>query len=136
MSLMNRLFRAVRQGSIDAGRTRARQHLLARGDRFLADNGFSRELLERGNRAWPWRVEASVAAIRLPPIASRGDSAVRSPFGTAPIAVETRLADAFAELDAMSDVELRDLGIQRPDIVEAVRHGRRGVEREAAGEAA
>lgn len=35
----------------------ARRKLLARSDRLLADVGISRELLEDGVGAWPWRVE-------------------------------------------------------------------------------
>jgi uncharacterized protein YjiS (DUF1127 family) len=36
-------------------RSRLRQELLRWDARLLADAGFSRELLEDGVRAWPWR---------------------------------------------------------------------------------
>lgn len=39
-------------------RARTRNALLALSDRNLADAGFSRELLEKGVKAWPWKVEA------------------------------------------------------------------------------
>ena len=38
------------------GRERARRELLNLNDRYLADLGFSRELLEEGVQAWPWRI--------------------------------------------------------------------------------
>jgi len=40
---------------------RLRQNLLDRDDRFLTDAGFSRELLEAGVHAWPWRVQGETA---------------------------------------------------------------------------
>lgn len=40
------------------GRERARRELLNLNDRYLEDLGFSRELLEEGVNAWPWRVSA------------------------------------------------------------------------------
>lgn len=40
-------------------RSRARRELLGRSDRLLADIGISRERLEAGVRAWPWRVDGS-----------------------------------------------------------------------------
>lgn len=33
-----------------------RRELLTRDDCFMANNGFSRQLLEQGVSAWPWRV--------------------------------------------------------------------------------
>jgi len=36
-------------------RLRIRQQLGGLSDRQLADMGFSRELLEQGSEAWPWR---------------------------------------------------------------------------------
>lgn len=39
------------------GRNRVRHELLMMSDRNLKDIGFSRELLEKGVSAWPWRVE-------------------------------------------------------------------------------
>lgn len=41
----------------NAARNRIRHDFLARGDRFLADIGVSRELLEDGVGAWPWTVD-------------------------------------------------------------------------------
>ena len=42
-----------------AGRERARRAFLQMNDRLLADAGISRELLNRGVKAWPWRAEAN-----------------------------------------------------------------------------
>lgn len=44
-----------------AARRRARRTLLRMNDRLLADMGVSRERLEQGVKAWPWRVEADSA---------------------------------------------------------------------------
>ena len=41
------------------------------------------------------------------------------------IAHERDLAEAIEHLEAMSDAQLRDIGITRADIVDAVRFGRR-----------
>lgn len=40
------------------GRARAREVLLGNSDRMLEDAGLSRELLESGVKAWPWRAPA------------------------------------------------------------------------------
>ena len=51
MSLMSKLL-------IWIERSRMRHDLLQRDARVLADIGYSRELLERGVRAWPWKAPA------------------------------------------------------------------------------
>ena len=118
MTFVNRMTRAVERCLLEAGRSRARAALLAQSDRLLADSGFSRELLERGNGAWPWRVaDTTQSGARVASVAAAEDA--------------TR-ARAVAELKAMSDAELADLGLSRAGIVDAVRHGRPGVERAAA----
>ena len=40
------------------GRKRALEILLNSSDRMLEDAGFSRELLEKGVHAWPWKSES------------------------------------------------------------------------------
>ena len=61
MSILNRMTRALENSFVNAGRANARRYLLRQSDRVLADGGFSRELLERGNAAWPWRAEGPEA---------------------------------------------------------------------------
>src|SRR5215813_10223396 len=87
-------------------RSRARHELLQLDDRRLADIGYSRDLLEAGVSAWPWRLPAEAATAR--------------PLG------EADYAQAVAELKASSDADLRDLGISRAGIEDAVRYGRPG----------
>ena len=61
------------------GRERARRYLLGCSDRTLADAGFSRERLERGEHAWPWRlaetVPASPGAMRAARMSPAGEAA-------------------------------------------------------------
>jgi len=120
--------RALEKSLLNTGRTRARRYLLDRSDRFLLDNGFSRELLERGNGAWPWRLEA------VEPWAPSGAGftaeSTRAPVSRR-LDSRSKLSEAVAELNALSDAELSDLGISRAGIVEAVRRGRPGIDRVA-----
>ena len=96
-----------------AGRTRARRELLRSSDRALTDAGFSRELLEAGVGAWPWRIDDSITAARALHTARARRQAERR---------------AIEELAAYSDAELTDLDIARADIGRKVREGRVGVE--------
>ena len=127
MSILNRLYENLRTSRIESGRSIARQHLLGQSERMLRDAGFSRELLEQGNRAWPWRIEADAAPVTASaPVATP----VVEPVGES-VAVarsERELTAAMAELDTYSDAELNDLGISRAGIAEAVRHGRPGID--------
>ena len=127
MSILNRLYEGLKTSRIESGRAIARQHLLGQSERMLRDAGFSRELLEQGNRAWPWRIEADAS----PVIASAAPAApVVEPIGES-VAIarsERELMAAMAELDTYSDAELNDLGISRAGIAEAVRHGRPGID--------
>ena len=92
-------------------RERAREVLLRMSDRALADAGFSRELVESGVKAWPWRAE--------------------EPAQLTPLKFDTVNAHkAIDELAAYSDKDLQDLGISRSGIPEAVKLGRVGIERE------
>ena len=97
-----------------SGRARARRELLHLDDRLLADAGFSRELLELGVDAWPWRVQA-------------GADRLTSPLVGGEVA-ERELAIAAEALRRYSDAELTDLGIGRGDIDRAVREGRPGID--------
>lgn len=91
-------------------RRSTRRELLAMSDRRLEDLGFSRSLLDEGLGAWPWREEALLED------------------GFRPARREQAERRAIRELEQYSDRELADLGLSRVGIVEAVRHGRAGVE--------
>ena len=108
MGMLQTLSQALGNSFINAGRTRAREQLLARDDRFLADAGLSRELLESGNAAWPWRATPEREEIRI----------------------------AVSELSRLDERELADLGIARGAIVSAVRDGRPGIDGPSDREAA
>lgn len=82
--------------------------LLALDDRTLTDINISRELLEQGVKSWPWLMPQDSVAV------TSAASGIRA---------------AVKELDSYSDSELADLGISRGDIVNAVLHGRPGIER-------
>jgi hypothetical protein len=92
------------------GRVLAREYLLTCGDRMLADNGFSRELLEKGVRGWPWRIPVEPELTQC----NKAELAAQS--------------QAIADLDSLSDTELQDLGITRGTIEQAVVFGREGVQ--------
>ncbi len=94
-------------------RSRLRKQLLQRSDRLLADIGVSRELLEAGVRAFPWKapVDTTETLGRL---------------NLEPELTEADYAAAVAELEGYADEELWDLGLTRGSIAEAVRHGRPG----------
>ena len=94
-------------------RSRLREKLLQLHNRTLADMGFSRELLKRGVRGWPWRTPVD-------PAVDLG----RVEFGRS--LTEADCAAAVAELEAYSDADLKDLGLSRAGIPDAVRHGRSG----------
>ena len=93
-------------------RSRLRHSLLQLDARLLADAGFSRELVEAGVRAWPWRTPAEPEGLGS------------LPFGRRPTEADYRAA--IAELESYSDADLLDLGLSRGAIPEAVRNGRPG----------
>ena len=114
MLLIQQLKTLFADGSNWLGRERLRRHLLGLSDRTLEDAGFSRELLESGADAWPWRAQAE-------------DHGVRPGVGRAGLA-NREIKQAVTELNAYSDVELADLGLARHQIEDAVRYGRPGYE--------
>lgn len=96
------------------GRQRARQVLLMQGQRELEDMGISRHLLLQGVQAWPWRDESAPTKVEQPAPATRLTRAQRRAE-----------KQAIRTLRSLSDAELRDMGVSRGGIVDAVRHGRR-----------
>ncbi len=112
---MSNFFRSVVDGLGNffelTGRARLRRELLQYSDRVLEDMGFSRELLDAGLDAWPWR-----KGLQAPVTGAEYRNAVK-------------------ELSAFSDADLADLGLCRAEIRYAVRYGRVGIDinaREAA----
>lgn len=95
-------------------RARLRRELLKYDERTLEDMGFSRELLEAGAGAWPWRLEAE---------ANIGYVGNYKPYRKS-----IGYRQAVSELQAYSDAELADLGLHRSDIEYAVRNGRPGID--------
>lgn len=116
--LSKRMIAAIQYRLEVTARARTRRILLDRSDRFLEDVGISRELLEAGVHAWPWRVDGSVPPAEPVRESRRG------------------LRKAIRELNAYSDRELADLGLARADIPRAVLYGRPGIDRDARSEAA
>jgi uncharacterized protein YjiS (DUF1127 family) len=122
---MMRIIEAIKQGYqrsiVQAGRARIRRELLSLSDRSLVDAGFSRELLEAGVSAWPWRVNQDIGPINYPALAG-----FHQPVSVAP--QKSQYRQAVAELRAYSDLELADLGLARGQIEYAVKHGRPGID--------
>jgi len=54
---MSGFLETINRGLIYLAKDRARRELLMQSDRFLEDVGMSRELLEAGVHAWPWRID-------------------------------------------------------------------------------
>jgi len=86
--------------------SRTRTQLLAMGDRQLEDLGISKDLLLHGNDFWPWR-ENSMDQLDSQP--KRMSSA--------------EINKAIKDLSQYTDQQLRDIGISRGSIREAVLHG-------------
>ena len=121
---LDRIVNSVEKSFVNAGRTRARLDLLKRSERVLADGGFSRDLLEQGNQAWPWRIDGSVPTPSTQYLFA--PAGLRTPVP----AMQQRFASnakAVADLNAYSDAELADLGLARAGIVDAVHEGRPGM---------
>ena len=116
MSMMKSIIHVINDAMMQAARERVRSELLRRSDRQLEDIGVSRELLQRGARAWPWRV-SGVGGAALAAAGQEQSITVES-------LSETEIARAIAELNQYTDSELHELNLTRRDIPHAVRHGR------------
>lgn len=55
-SFLQRIMQSLSRAFERSAQARTRRYLLGQSDRALADMGFSRELLEQGAKAWPWRL--------------------------------------------------------------------------------
>jgi uncharacterized protein YjiS (DUF1127 family) len=110
MTLLKRFYRGYQKHMLRVGREQARTVLLSRSDRILSDLGFSRYLLESGIDAWPWEAsQESMPASHLDSVLSSDKEAIKA-------------------LQALSDIELQDLGISRGVIHHSVTQGRIGIE--------
>ena len=96
------------------GRANLRRRLLRFDERTLEDMGFSRELLEAGVGAWPWRLAA--------------ETSIGYIGNYKPYRKSFDYRQAVRELHAYSDAELADLGLHRSGIEYAVRNGRPGID--------
>lgn len=93
-------------------------HLQTMTERQLLDCGFSPELVAKGVKAWPWRIEITASE---------------------KLTLTSKLREekkAVRQLQRYSDAELFDLGICRGSIPDAVRNGRPGIDRHVNDEAA
>jgi uncharacterized protein YjiS (DUF1127 family) len=121
MHIIQSIKTAYQRSIVQAGRARVRRELLSLSDRALADSGFSRELLEAGVSAWPWRIAEDLEPINFAALAQTQQPAYAVPK-------KNQYRQAVAELKAYSDLELADLGLARSQIEYAVRHGRPGLD--------
>lgn len=133
MSIFRKIKDAFIEASVLNGKVRARNELLRMSDRQLTDFGFSKELLQAGVSAWPWRMEEETVNMPLQVDAARitisqndvmKNGAAQRVDGTDRKAIQK----AITELNAYSDRDLAELGIARNSIEEMVRHGRPMVE--------
>lgn len=108
--LLSFLYRGIVYGQ----KERVRRELLQRSDRSLIDLGFSRQKLEQGVAAWPWREQ----------LGNDAEVNVAANAGTAQLSYR----QAVKELQGYSDAELTELGIARSTIAQAVRDGRPGID--------
>lgn len=106
---MKNLIQSLEHAAVSIGRHRLRRELLKKNDRLLEDLGFSRERLEEGVDAWPWRLSPEDRQLSFSATLDRREA-----------------RQAIAKLQAYSDRELNDLGLARGDIEHVVHHGRPG----------
>lgn len=123
MGFFNRIKNNMIEASLRAGKAKACRQLLAMSDRQLEDFGMSRELLEQGISAWPWKAEHTGE------YAGEGLAIVPAITQVAPAKPSRKvIRQAVSELSAYSDRELAELGITRDTIEEAVQYGRPAIE--------
>jgi uncharacterized protein YjiS (DUF1127 family) len=85
-------------------KARMQSTLLSMGQKWAEDKGYSYEAIVAGESEWPWRKSAEK------------------------VVNEKEIRRVIRELKSYNDRELRDIGIPRTDIENAVRYGRPGYE--------
>ena len=113
-TLFDRLGTRYTEYMTHQGRYQARRVLLSQSNAVLEDLGISRHLLESGINAWPWQTTVEQPA----------------PVAVTPSYRYSRREQnrAIRELRALSDKELRDIGVSRGSIVDVVKNGRPGLD--------
>lgn len=106
---LERMFQRYENHALQQGRVKVREVLLRYDDRYLDDMGISRHLLAKGVQAWPWQEDMEPQP---------------TPAESRTLVVDEQ--KAIRELQRCSDAELRDIGITRGTILQAVRFGRQG----------
>jgi len=109
----------TRRGQIEVHRV-----LVNQSDRSLEDMGISRELLAGGIDNWPWTAPVDDGFT----LQSASNSAAVAQTKATSKPNRKTIAAAVKELSAMSDYQLRDLGIGRGTIRDAVANGRYGID--------
>lgn len=104
MKFLTKMIEAMQFAAEMRAREIVRREFMHMSDRQLEDIGISRERLEWGSGAWPWRHEGENAEPNLASTLSQ--------------------AEAIRELNEYSDRELTDLGLARAGIADAVKHGK------------
>ena len=115
MKFLKNLIEAMQFAIEMRARSLALEEFRRMSDRQLYDIGISRDLLEWGVGAWPWRNEVEVEA-EAPAVETNLDS-------------KQKQDEAIRELMAFSNRELADLSISRAGIADAVKYGRPGIDR-------
>ncbi len=113
MIAIRALIQLIQHRKEKAALCQTRAYLLSIDDRLLEDAGFSRDLLLKGVKAWPWKTEEYLQNQELVKSYSQND-----------------LDTAASTLRGFSDKDLRDLGIGRGEIRHVVQHGRQGYDRD------
>jgi hypothetical protein len=99
MITITRIIKSMGRSIDSMAKARVNSALLSMGREWVEDKGYSYEALRAGVSKWPWR---------------------RSPEK---VAEEKQIKRAIRELKSYNDRELRDIGISRSKIEQAVRYG-------------
>lgn len=102
MNMINTIKNTFANASQYTSKARSRRQLLDLSDRQLADFGISRELLEEGVSAWPWRVENETVVSRRSHVEG---------IALEPSMADATIGQAARELGGYSDRKSVQLGI-------------------------
>lgn len=107
--MIRKLIGLIQNSNEMTARRETLNYLLSLDDRLIEDAGFSKELLMKGIKAWPWRPQDDLQ-----------DQDMITPFS------QKELSTAASTLRSFSDRDLNDLGIGRGEIGYVVKYGRPG----------